>query len=78
MRKEIVLAILVTLSFLIAGVSCLFWPSKVKRLVEGSIWDPYRGWGTDSNYMFWIRMMGIFAMLAFVLGIYVIIVGIVN
>ena len=64
--------------FLIIGFICLFWPEKVQELalkysVQGlGKFNPFIGWMKTRSYILALRVIGVLALGAFILVLFVI------
>lgn len=61
---EILAALFMSLTLLLVGVSCLFWPQTIKdyALKQNAKWlatrNPFQGWMRTPQYLTYLRLMG--------------------
>lgn len=67
MRSTLIMFVFVTLYFLVVGIVCSFWPERVNDAFKESIWDIFRAEDRRQERIFWVRTVGIGALIGFIL-----------
>jgi len=73
--KENLIPVLTGVIFLIIGVACLVWPEKIQEFAlkwsaQGlGKYNPFLGWMKTRSYLLMLRIIGVMAIVVFLLAL---------